>query len=192
MARLLLGTLLSLVLASLALAQVAETDPSGHTAASAPDDAYDYRLGAGDNVRILVFGEASLSGEFLVPGGEGVIDFPLVGGIKAMGLTVAELQSQLVAKLKDGYLNDPRVSIEVLNYRPFFILGAVARPGQYPYRNGLTVLNAVATADGFTYRANTHKVYIKRPNEVREEEYDLKSTTPVEPGDTIRIAERFF
>jgi protein involved in polysaccharide export with SLBB domain len=152
----------------------------------------DYRLGAGDKVRIIVFREDSLSGEFLVPGGEGKIAFPLIGDVQAGGLTVTQLQAELEGKLRDGFLKEPRVSIEVLNYRPFYILGEVAKPGEYPYTNGLTVLNAVATANGFTYRADTHKVYIKRANEPTEEEYKLTTSTPVQPGDTIRISERFF
>jgi protein involved in polysaccharide export with SLBB domain len=152
----------------------------------------DYRLGSGDKVRIIVFREESLTGEFLVPGGEGKIAFPLVGDVQAGGLTVTQLQAELEAKLKDGFLKEPRVSIEVLNYRPFYILGEVTKPGEYPYTNGLTVLNAVATANGFTYRADTHKVYIKRANQPIEEEYHLSTSTPVQPGDTIRIGEHFF
>jgi protein involved in polysaccharide export with SLBB domain len=153
---------------------------------------FDYRLGAGDKVRIIVFGEDSLTGEFFVPGDPGTIAFPLIGDVKAGGLTVSELQTEIEAKLRDGFLKEPRVSIEVLNYRPFYILGEVTKPGQYPYTNGLTVLNAVATANGFTYRADTHRVYIKRANGPREEAIGLTSSTPVEPGDTIRIGERFF
>jgi polysaccharide export outer membrane protein len=152
----------------------------------------EYRLGAGDKVRISVFGEDTLSGEFLVPGGDGTIAFPLIGGVQAAGLTVSELQSEIEAKLKPDYLKDPHVSIEVLNYRPFYILGEVMKPGEYPYTNGLTVLNAVATANGFTYRANHHKVYIKRANSSSEVEYNLDASTVVQPGDTIRIGERFF
>ncbi len=82
--------------------------------------------------------------------------------------------------------------MEVLNYRPFYILGEVNKPGEYPYTNGLTVMNAVATAEGFTYRANTKRVFIKRADTSEEQEYPLNSTTPVAPGDTIRVAERFF
>jgi protein involved in polysaccharide export with SLBB domain len=199
MLRSLLGLLISLILGSLALAQDA-TAPS-HSVDGAENangqarpaaDKLEYHLGAGDKVRIKVFGEESLSGEFLVPGGSGAIGFPLIGDVQASGLSVAELQATLTAKLKDGYLKDPRVGVEVLNYRPYYILGEVNKPGQYSYTNGLTVLNAVATANGFTYRANTHKVYIKRPNTPAEIAYDLKTTTPVEPGDTIRIGERFF
>jgi polysaccharide export outer membrane protein len=191
MLRVLFGLLIGLLLSSFALAQDAGA-PTGAGGSNPVPDRFEYRLGAGDKVRIIVFGEESLSGEFLVPGGAGTISFPLVGDVQASGLSVTELQTQIVTKLKDGYLKDPRVSIEVLNYRPFYILGEVARPGQYSYTNGLTVLNAVATANGFTYRANTHKVYIKRPNAPREVEYDLTTTTRVEPGDTIRIGERFF
>ena len=160
-------------------------------AATAPVD-QGYRLGAGDKVRIIVFGEESLTGEYLVPGGAGKISFPLVGDVTAGGLTVGQLEKELVDALSDGFLKQPRVSIEVLEYRPFFILGEVMKPGEYPYTNGLTVLNAVATANGFTYRADTHKVYIKRATDSGEQQYQLTTSTPVEPGDTIRIGERFF
>ena len=161
-------------------------------APSMTDDHFNYRLGADDKVRIIVFGEDSLTGEFMVPGGQGKIAFPLIGDVQAGGLTVTELQKEIETKLKDGFLREPRVSIEVLNYRPFYILGEVVKPGEYPYINGLTVLNAVATANGFTYRADTRRVFIKRANEASEEQLKLTSSTPVEPGDTIRIAERFF
>lgn len=185
----LLASLLFFILVPIAFAQ----SSSGDSARPAPVvDRPDYRLGAGDKLRISVFGEDSLSGEFLVPGGVGMIEFPLIGNVQAAGLTVNELQTEIEGKLKPDYLRDPHVSIEVLNYRPFYILGEVMRPGEYPFTNGLTVLNAVATANGFTYRANTHKVYIKRANSSSEIEYDLGATTLVQPGDTIRIGERFF
>ncbi len=155
-------------------------------------NALDYKLGAGDKIRIIVFGEESLTGEFIVPGGGGMIAFPLVGDVQAGGLTVSEIQREIELKLRDGYLKDPRVSIEVLNYRPFYILGEVTKPGEYPYTNGLTVLNAVATANGFTYRADTRRVFIRRANDAVEREYPLNSLIAVAPGDTIRIKERFF
>jgi len=150
-----------------------------------------YRLGAGDKIRVITFGEESLTGEFQV-GGSGKVSLPLVGEVQAAGLTVAEFQKGVETALKDGYLREPRVSVEVLNYRPFYILGEVNKPGEYPYTNGLTVMNAVATAEGFTYRANMKKVFIKRADSEKEEPFPLTSTTPVAPGDTIRIAERFF
>jgi polysaccharide export outer membrane protein len=150
-----------------------------------------YRLGADDKIRVITFGEDALSGEFMI-GGSGKVSLPLVGEVAAAGLTIPEFQKEVETALKDGYLKDPHVSVEVLTYRPFYILGEVQKPGEYPYSNGLTVLNAVATANGFTYRANTKKVFIKRADSTTEEEYPLTSTTPVAPGDTIRVAERFF
>jgi len=120
------------------------------------------------------------------------VSFPLIGDVPAAGLTIPELQKAIETKLADGYLKEPKVSAEVLNYRPFYILGEVMKPGEYPYTSGLTVLNAVATAEGFTYRADTHKVYIKRATSLGEHEGPLTTATPVEPGDTIRIGERFF
>jgi protein involved in polysaccharide export with SLBB domain len=196
--RVLAGVVLSLALASAVAAQspagAADTTmatPQSPAVAN-PGDDRGYKLGAGDKVRIIVYGESDLTGEFDVPGGAGTIAFPLVGDIKAGGMTVGEVQGEIEAKLRDGYLKDPHVSIEVLNYRPFYILGEVTKPGEYPYTNGLTVLNAVATANGFTYRADTRHVFIKRANEPAEQQYPLTSETPVSPGDTIRIKERFF
>jgi polysaccharide export outer membrane protein len=151
----------------------------------------DYRLGSGDKVRVNVFGEQALTGEFQVSGG-GMISLPLIGDMRAAGLTVAEFQRSVEEGLKQGYLLDPKVSAEVLTYRPFFVLGEVGSPGTYPYTNGLTVLNAVATAGGFTYRADTKRVYIRRAGGGDEEVYQLTTSTAVAPGDTIRIGERFF
>lgn len=151
----------------------------------------EYRLGSGDKVRVITFGEEALTGEFFV-GGSGNVSLPLVGEVKAQGLTVPEFQTAIETSLRNGYLKDPRVSVEVLNYRPFYILGEVETPGEYPYTNGLSVLNAVATAGGFTYRANTKRVFIKRADSTNEREFPLTPLTPVAPGDTIRITERFF
>jgi polysaccharide export outer membrane protein len=187
--------LISMAWASVTLAQAAarpgDPAPAVSAASASPSDP-DYRLGAGDKVRIIVFGESDLSGEFDVPGGAGVLAFPLIGDVQAGGLTVVQLQSEIETKLRDGYMKDPRVSIEVLTYRPFYILGEVTKPGEYPYTNGLTVLKAVATANGFTYRADTRHVIIRRANETVEHQYPLTSATPVAPGDTIRIRERYF
>lgn len=150
-----------------------------------------YRLGPGDKVRVITFGEESLSGEFFV-GSTGAVSLPLIGEVRAAGLTLPEFQAGFEAALKNGYLKEPRVSVEVLNYRPFYILGEVEKPGTYAYTSGLTVMNAVATAEGFTYRANRKRVFIKREGETEEREYPLAGDLPVAPGDTIRIAERFF
>ncbi len=164
---------------------------NGSDHAGVVDVTEDYRLGSGDKLRIIVFDEPSLSGEFLVDG-TGAVSLPLIGEIEASGKTVRELQRDIELALKDGYLNDPKVSAEVLNFRPFYILGEVNAPGTYPYTDGLTVLNAVATAGGFTYRANERVVYIRRAGELKERPYKMTSSTPVRPGDTVRIGERIF
>lgn len=151
----------------------------------------DYRLGSGDRVRVSVYGEQELSGEFLV-NGSGVISMPLAGEIVAQGKTTLELQEAIVTALQGGYLLNPQVSIEVMTYRPFYILGEVRNPGTYPYASGLTILNAVATAGGFTYRADTRRVFIRDADGAQEASYAISPTTQVAPGDTIRIAERLF
>lgn len=151
----------------------------------------DYRLGVGDKIRVTVFGEEALTGEFTV-GSTGKVSLPLIGETQATDLTVTQFQEEIAKALRQGYINEPRVSAEVLNYRPFYILGEIVKPGEFPYSNSLTVLNAVATAGGFTYRADIRRVYIKRANGEREEEYPLTTSTMVAPGDTIRIRERLF
>ncbi|OQW58368.1 MAG: polysaccharide biosynthesis protein [Proteobacteria bacterium HN_bin10] len=150
----------------------------------------EYRLGPGDQIRVTVFNEPELTGPFTV-GAQGTIAYPLVGSIQAGGLTVPEFTTALQTALAT-YLRAPSVSIEVTNYRPFFILGEVQRPGTYPYSASLTVLNAVATAGGFTYRANRGRVFIRHANENVERSYPLTVATPVLPGDTVRIGERIF
>lgn len=152
-----------------------------------------YRLGAGDRVRIIVFGEQTLSGEYVVTG-SGNVSFPLIGNVEAKGRPIEDLQDSIRTKLADGYIKDPRVSVEVLNYRPYYILGEVTRPGEYPYSVGLTVQQAVASAGGFTYRANEKKVFIKRALDAVEKPVEIRGKAPVsvQPGDTIRVGERYF
>ena len=120
-----------------------------------------YRLGTGDKLKVIVYGEDDLSGEFLVDG-SGQVQLPLVGQVKAANLTIHEFVAEVANALKDGYLKDPKVSVEVLNYRPFYIIGEVNKPGEYPYENGLNMLGAIALAGGYTYRANDNDVYVRR------------------------------
>jgi len=165
------------------------TPPLARTSADTPE----YRLGAGDNLQITVFGEEALSREYAVTSA-GDIAFPLLGDIPVNGKSVQDLSETLTAQLGAGYVNDPRVSIEVLNYRPFYILGEVTKSGEYPYRAGLSALQAIAVAGGYTYRADKRQVFIRRDGETQERTYLLGDANPiwVMPGDTVRIGERFF
>jgi protein involved in polysaccharide export with SLBB domain len=150
-----------------------------------------YKLGTGDKVRIIVFGETNLGGEYVVDG-SGFIRLPLVGQLKAVGLTVGEFEQEMITLLKDGYLIDPRVSVEVTNYRPFYIMGEVNKPGEYPYVSDMSVLNAVALAGGYTYRANQSSVYIRRNGDAIEQSMPADQNSKINPGDIIRVRERFF
>ena len=150
-----------------------------------------YRLGAGDKMRIIVFGEPDLSGEFFVDDG-GSVDLPLIGDIPAGGSTVGEFEQKVVARFNDGYLRDPKVSIEVLNSRPFFIIGDVKNGGEFPYKGGLTVQDAVAIAGGYSYRANVKVAFIRRAGSDHEVKVDLSQRAAIFPGDNVRIPERFF
>ena len=160
--------------------------------AEASIDAPSYRIGAGDRLKVTVFGEESLSNEYVVTS-VGDIAFPLLGAIPVEGRTVEGSAAFLTQRLADGYLNDPRVSIEVLNYRPFYILGEVSNSGEVAYRANLTATQAIALAGGYSYRADKSKVFIRRAGETEERTYILKANQPVWvlPGDTVRIGERF-
>jgi len=150
-----------------------------------------YRLAPDDKVRVNVYGEEGLTGTYVV-GSNGQISYPLLGSVKAAGLSVPELQAVLTEQLRTGYVKDAKVSVDVTEYRPFYILGEVNRSGQYPYRVGLTVNAAVATAGGFSYRANRRVVVIQHLNQPAEVRYRLTPSLQVLPGDTVRVVERFF
>lgn len=186
-----LGLALALLFSLNALAYASEAPKPDPKSDPVAQDVADYKLGAGDQLRINVFGEPDLSGQYTVSA-QGKIDFPLVGNVDAAGLTLNDFSASLERVLSKGFLKQPHLSTEVLNYRPFYILGEVSKPGTYPYSASLTVLNAVATAGGFTYRADQGKVIIKHLSEDKERTYRLTSTMVVQPGDTVRIPERLF
>jgi protein involved in polysaccharide export with SLBB domain len=149
------------------------------------------RLAPGDKVRITVFGEDRLTGEHQIDV-SGSLSLPLAGTIPAAGLTKPELEQAVTAQLKSQYLRNPRVTIDVVSYRPFYVLGEVQKPGEYPYRSGLNVLSALAIAGGATYRGHTSKVTIQRSGTKQEQEYPQSPTVLVMPGDVVRVPERFF
>lgn len=163
----------------------------GAGANSAQALAQSYLLGPGDKLRVIVFQEPDLSGEFEVDSA-GMVSLPLIEPISAQGMTIGEFQSAIAAKLSAGYLVNPRVSAEVLNYRPFYITGEVNRPGEYPYVAGMNILKAIAMAGGTTYRANTKRIYLTRGKEGKESVVEPTPDVIIMPGDFIRIPERFF
>lgn len=150
-----------------------------------------YRLGSGDRLAISVFGHPDLSGEFEVDG-SGEIAFPLLGQVPARGHTLEELRGIVADDLNRDFIVDPRVSVEVLNFRPFYILGQVNAPGSYPYVSGLNVRQAVAIAGGFTRRADQSEVVIVRDVDNADIKYAATPNAPVLPGDTVEIRRRLF
>lgn len=150
-----------------------------------------YRLGAGDRLRITVFDEPTLTGEYIVTD-NGSIAFPLIGNVPAGQNSLGALQEQIRTRLAAGYVKDPRVSAEVLIYRPYYILGEVNKPGQYPFAVGLRIDQAVAAAGGFTYRAATRRLFLRRADDPIEHTVDLRTQSPIVlPGDTVRVGERY-
>lgn len=160
---------------------------------AAPVSSYDasYRLDAGDRLRIVVYGQEGLTNSYAIDAG-GAITMPLIGAVTARGRTPAGLAGDITARLRDGFIREPSVAVEIEAYRPFFILGEVKSPGQYPYANALTAFNAIATAQGFTPRADRKHVYIRKSGTDGEKSYQLTPDLKVLPGDTLRIGERYF
>ena len=151
----------------------------------------EYRLGSGDLLKITVFNQEDLSGEYTI-NGAGQVSLPLIGDVNTKDLTVKQVEQGIADKLKPDYLLNPRVSVQVLNYRPFYILGEVKEPKSYPYVVGMTYLNAVAIAVGYTYRAKEDHVVVIRMNDPQKQEIILKMDDKVLPGDVIHVKERFF
>jgi protein involved in polysaccharide export with SLBB domain len=151
----------------------------------------EYRLAAGDRVKVVVFGQEDLSGEYEVDN-EGRLSLPLIKSFPAAGFTVQEIEETVTVKLKPDYLKNPRVSVVILEYRPLYILGEVKNPGGYPYSSNMTVVSAVALAGGYTYRAKKDEITIVRAGDPKHEKMRADSNTLVLPGDVIEVPERFF
>src|ERR1041385_5081444 len=150
-----------------------------------------YTLDSGDKLRIVVFGQDALSNNYTVDA-QGAVRLPLVGAVEARGLTTSQLGNAIASRLRTGYVRDPSVSVEIETYRPFFVLGEVPFPGQYPYVPNMTVENAIAIAGGFTPRASKDKVTITRKVQGAPTRYVLPLRYPLRPGDTIEVSERWF
>ena len=173
-----------LLMLSFAAAASAQATPGSEVDGS-------YRLGAGDKIDINVFNEPDLTGEYTLDG-NGRFNMHLIGRVDAANLTPTELEALLVSKLKPDYLVNPRVSVRMQNFRPFYIMGEVKNPNSYAYVDGMTYLTAVAIAGGYTYRGKKDWVYVIRGDDPEREELKLDVNEKVRPGDIIRIAERMF
>lgn len=151
----------------------------------------EYLLKPGDELTVTVLDEKELSGKYTI-NTDGEIVMPLIGKVAAKGLTIKQLEERITHALQPDYLINARVSIQVLNFPPYYIMGEVATPKSYPYVSGMTYLNAVAIAGGFTYRAVKDYVYVIRANDPKKEEQKISVDEPVMPGDVIRVDERYF
>lgn len=150
-----------------------------------------YRLDSGDRLRVTVFDQAALTNTYTIDQA-GYVAFPLVGQVPARAKTVSQLESAIAQKLRQGFLKNPDVTIEVDRYRPVFVMGEVGRPGQYSYVPGMTAQNAIAVAGGFTARANQRDIDITRKINANVLTGRVIISAPVIAGDTIYVRERFF
>jgi polysaccharide biosynthesis/export protein len=166
--------------------------PAAYAAAPMPVS-YDaaYRLDAGDKLRVVVYGQEGLTNTYAIGAG-GAITMPLIGSVPARGRTPASLAAEISAKLRNGYIRDPSVAVEIESYRPFFILGEVAAPGQYPYVPNMSVETAVAIAGGFSPRARRDRVTLTHPDGSGASRYVVPLGTSLSPGDTVMVGERWF
>lgn len=197
------GRILALVamlcLVSLSACKTVAQDPNGALESQA--QAYEfssrasygaYTIRPSDQLRIKVYDEQNITGDYQVDG-SGYISIPLAGRIKASGLTPAQLERAIVGRLSsNGVLTKPDVSVQVTTYGPIYVHGEVKRAGEFPYRPGLTILDAVALAGGYTYRADEGAAFVTRAGSNIERGYPLDRSVRIYPGDNIRIPERFF
>jgi polysaccharide export outer membrane protein len=150
-----------------------------------------YRLDAGDKLRVMVYGQEGLTNTYAIGAG-GAITMPLIGAVSARGRTPAGLAAEIAAKLRHGYIREPSVAVEIEAYRPFFILGEVAAPGQYPYVPNMSVESAVAIAGGFSPRAQRDRVTLTHADNAGASRMVVPLGTSVSPGDTVLVGERWF
>src|SRR4051812_27120927 len=154
--------------------------------------AQEYKLGPGDKIRVVVLSDAEFSGEYEVDAG-GSISARMIGRMSVLGMSTAQLEAELGERYRAGvYLRNPKLSVELLSARPFFILGEIAKPGSYPYVSGLTVERAVAIAGGYTRRASTSRIRIKRFGSAAGNEEPATEDSTISPGDVVRVPERYF
>ncbi|WP_417803480.1 polysaccharide biosynthesis/export family protein [Thalassospira lucentensis] len=150
-----------------------------------------YRINSGDTVRVTVFGETALSGDFAVDA-DGRINMALIGPVDVRNLTADQARQKLQNAYQDGYLRQADVAVEIIAFRPFFIVGEVNQPGSYDYVPGMNVLNAIALGGGMTYRGDEDDIEIQRGNDTNRVTLEASLSTIVMPGDIVRIAERYF
>jgi len=150
-----------------------------------------YHLDAGDKLRVVVYGQEGLTNTYAIDA-SGSITMPLIGSVPARGRTTAGLAAAIAAKLRNGYIREPSVAVEIEAYRPFFILGEVQAPGQYPYVPNLTVESAIAIAGGFSPRARRDIVTLTHTDSSGVARYEVPLGTSLKPGDTIQVGERWF
>jgi protein involved in polysaccharide export with SLBB domain len=164
---------------------VTEPEPINASAVAA-------RLQTGDKLKVTVYGEENLTGVYDVsPAGN--VTMPLIGAIRAAGRTSSELERAITGAYRNGnLLQDPKVTVAVVEFRPYYIMGEAVSPGQFPYRSGLNVLTAISTAGGLTYRASRSSVLIQHAGQTGWEEYAMTANVLIAPGDLIRIPERYF
>jgi polysaccharide export outer membrane protein len=183
---------LFLAMCILALAAVAGcAGPRYQAGYFADDPGQPYTLAAGDRLRIIVFSQDTLSNSYAVDG-SGHISMPLIGLVAAQGRSTHDLEREIETKLRGGFLREPKVSVEVEAFRPFFVLGEITTAGQYPYVNGMTIQNAIAIAGGYTPRAEKGRADLTRVIDGYPTTYSVPAEQPVRPGDTVTVRERFF
>ena len=160
------------------------------------------RIGAEDTFDVRVYSEPELSGTFRVAT-DGTIDYPLVGRVQVAGLRTGEVQQMLVSKLKDRFLKDPQVvvTIKERNSQKISVFGQVARPGQVSYYPKMTIVDAIASAGGFTGIAAKNSVNLRREvaGKVESHVYPVADITEgrsqnvmMLPGDVLVVDERVF
>jgi polysaccharide export outer membrane protein len=169
----------------------ANPPPAPQQASAAAPTGGGYQLGPGDEIDVTVFGEQNLSGTFDVDD-SGSISMPLVGPVSVRDKTARETETAIASRLSDGLVTDPKVSVNVRRFRPIYVVGEVQKPGAYPSYGPTTVLNAIALAGGYTYRAKSSEITVIHYNDPSHQPVPVSESSLVQPGDTVTVPERWF
>jgi protein involved in polysaccharide export with SLBB domain len=150
-----------------------------------------YLLGPGDRLRVKSYGDEEVSGEYEI-NSAGFVSIPLIGEVRAAGVTTTKLEQAIASKMKGSIATHPKITVEIAAYAPFYVFGEVKKAGEYSFHPGLTVADALAMAGGLTYRANESRIYVRRAGSTIDEVVSADMSVPIYPGDNIRVSERIF
>ena len=168
------------------------SSPLGSLPPVSAASASEYRLQPGDELLVTIQDVAQADRSYIIDSG-GTISLPLLQEVKVAGLSMREVENRIAEGFRAReLLKNPIISVQPGALRPFYVIGEVNSPGEINYRQGMTVLSAISAAGGYTYRAQEGQVEVVRTVNGQEVRSKASEDTLIQPGDRIRVYERWF